>query len=69
MKSRSMGIEPDAPLYHSDEKTGDVLELGEPCTLEEEKAILRKIDLTILPMVCLTPPPRLSDRCVQLKGY
>lgn len=52
MKDRPEGVEPDAPPYHSDEKTGDVLELGESCTPEEERDILRKIDLTILPMMC-----------------
>lgn len=35
-----------------DEKPGDVVELSlEAYTAEEEKAVLRKIDYTILPMV------------------
>lgn len=34
-----------------DEETGDVIELSEAYTAEEEKAVLRKIDRTILPMV------------------
>lgn len=35
-----------------DEKAGSMVEVGESYTLEEEKAVLRKIDLTILPMMC-----------------
>ncbi|CAN8102091.1 unnamed protein product [Discula destructiva] len=35
-----------------DEKTGDLVEVGESYTPEEERNVLRKIDLTILPMMC-----------------
>lgn len=35
------------------EKRGDVVELAATFTPEEEKRVLRKIDCTILPMVCL----------------
>lgn len=35
-----------------DEKAGSMVEIGESYTVEEERAVLRKIDLTILPMMC-----------------
>ncbi|KAH8898289.1 major facilitator superfamily transporter [Thozetella sp. PMI_491] len=35
-----------------DLKTGDVIELSESYTPEEEREVLRKIDLTVLPMLC-----------------
>lgn len=35
------------------EKTGDVVEMNDGYTREEEKAVLRKIDMTILPLVRL----------------
>lgn len=35
-----------------DEKPGSVVDAGEPYTAEEERAVLRKIDLTVLPMMC-----------------
>ncbi|KAJ4424086.1 hypothetical protein N0V82_001333 [Gnomoniopsis sp. IMI 355080] len=35
-----------------DEKAGSMVEAGESYTVEEEKAVLRKIDFTILPMMC-----------------
>lgn len=35
-----------------DEKAGSMVEVGESYTAEEERAVLRKIDLTILPMMC-----------------
>lgn len=35
-----------------DNKAGDVVEFGESYTPDEERAVLRKIDLTILPMMC-----------------
>lgn len=36
-----------------DEKPGSVMDVGESYTAEEERAVLRKIDLTILPMMCV----------------
>lgn len=36
-----------------DEKPGSVVDVGESYTAEEERAVLRKIDLTILPMMCV----------------
>lgn len=33
------------------ESTGDVVDVNETYSPEEERAVLRKIDLTILPMV------------------
>lgn len=35
-----------------DNKVGDVVEFGESYTAGEERDVLRKIDLTILPMMC-----------------
>lgn len=35
----------------AEEKNGQILELSESYTEEEERAVLRKIDCTILPMV------------------
>lgn len=35
-----------------DEKAGSVVDIGESYTIEEERAVLRKIDFTILPMMC-----------------
>lgn len=35
-----------------DDKVGDVVEFRESYTAGEERAVLRKIDLTILPMMC-----------------
>lgn len=35
-----------------DEKAGSMVEIGESYTAEEERAVLRKIDFTILPMMC-----------------
>jgi len=43
--------EPAEPAGKSDEKAGQVVEMGESYTAAEEKAVLRKIDRTILPMV------------------
>jgi co-chaperonin GroES (HSP10) len=39
-----------------DEKQGNVVELGRGFTEEEERRVLRKIDCTILPMVCFICP-------------
>lgn len=39
------------PRPTKDEKPGAMIELSETYTTEEQKAVLRKIDLTILPMV------------------
>lgn len=36
-----------------DEKPGSLVNIGESYTAEEERAVLRKIDLTILPMMCV----------------
>ncbi|KAJ9145006.1 Pantothenate transporter [Pleurostoma richardsiae] len=44
--------EPAEPAGKSDEKAGQVVEMGESYTAAEEKAVLRKIDRTILPMMC-----------------
>ncbi|KUI57428.1 hypothetical protein VP1G_04668 [Cytospora mali] len=52
VKRQPVGVESDAPPSHFDEKTGDVIMVGESYTPEEERAILRKIDFTILPMMC-----------------
>lgn len=52
----AMGKTPaeDAPDgANLDEKPGTVLDIGESYTAEEERAVLRKIDLTILPMMCV----------------
>lgn len=35
-----------------DEKPGSVVDVGGSYTAEEERAVLRKIDLTVLPMMC-----------------
>ncbi|KAJ3954395.1 hypothetical protein N0V92_009115 [Colletotrichum tropicale] len=37
----------------AEEKNGQILELSESYTEEEERAVLRKIDCTILPMMCV----------------
>lgn len=50
-------IESKPPASVNDEsqyrqvKSGDVLEMDEPYTPEEERAVLRKIDTVILPFV------------------
>lgn len=36
-----------------DEKPRSLVDVGEAYTAEEERAVLRKIDLTILPMMCV----------------
>ena len=36
-----------------DEKPGSLVDVGESYTAEEERAVLRKIDLTVLPMMCV----------------
>lgn len=54
-KSAPTGNEPGQELSQDgnfDEKAGNMVEVGESHTAEEERAVLRKIDLTILPMVC-----------------
>lgn len=35
------------------EKPRSLVDVGEPYTAEDERAVLRKIDLTILPMMCV----------------
>lgn len=50
LQSPEVGAVP-GPSSPYDEKPGDVVELSEAYTAEEEKAVLRKIDYTILPMV------------------
>jgi hypothetical protein len=35
------------------EEKGDVLEVAGTYTPEEEKQVLRKIDMTILPLICI----------------
>lgn len=40
---------PGVPAY--EEKAGEVIELSEAYTAEERKAVVRKIDSVILPMV------------------
>lgn len=55
IKSPNVVDKIDQNASHSadpDEKAGRLVELGESYTVEEEKAVLRKIDLTILPMMC-----------------
>lgn len=42
----------EAPPGGDDEKNGQMVELDDSYTEEEERAVLRKIDCTILPMVC-----------------
>lgn len=36
-----------------DEKPGSLVDAGESYTAEEERAVVRKIDHTILPMMCV----------------
>ncbi|KAF7563992.1 hypothetical protein G7046_g124 [Stylonectria norvegica] len=50
-------VESKPPLSINDdsqEKRGDMIELNESYTLEEEKAVVRKIDMVILPFMCFT---------------
>lgn len=51
VKGTSPSLEPEATPHPAAEKPGDVIDLDEAYSPEEEKAVLRKIDLTILPMV------------------
>lgn len=51
MKVESPKADPIPDPLPYDEKPGEVVELSEAYTAEEEKAVLRKIDYTILPMV------------------
>lgn len=44
-------INKDVVSNGSDHSKGEMVELPSPYTLEEEKAVLRKIDLVILPFV------------------
>lgn len=41
----------DVPSEGMEEKTGQIVDLADGYTPEEEKEVLRKIDLAILPMV------------------
>lgn len=50
-KGRLPSLKPETTPQPAVEKPGDVIDLGEAYSPEEEKAVLRKIDLTILPMV------------------
>lgn len=45
------GEDAPAPGVPANEKVGEVVELSEAYTAEERKAVVRKIDLVILPMV------------------
>lgn len=36
-----------------DKKPGSLVDVGESYTADEERAVLRRIDLTILPMMCV----------------
>ncbi|KAK9860311.1 hypothetical protein MYU51_010795 [Penicillium brevicompactum] len=45
-------INKDVVSNGSDHSKGEMVELPSPYTLEEEKAVLRKIDLVILPFMC-----------------
>lgn len=46
------GVEADPPRKcRSDVGNGELVELGEQYTPQEERDVLRKIDFTILPMV------------------
>jgi hypothetical protein len=52
---KSDSIEPETPLdgtQPSPEEKGHVVELAGAYTEEEERKVLRKIDRTILPMMC-----------------
>jgi hypothetical protein len=40
-------------IQPSVEEKGDVLEVAGTYTPEEEKQVLRKIDMTILPLICV----------------
>jgi hypothetical protein len=40
-------------IQPSVEEKGDVLEVAGTYTPEEEKQVLRKIDMTILPLICI----------------
>lgn len=51
IEGKSPSLEPDSISHPVAEKTGDVIDLDETYSAEEERAVLRKIDLTILPMV------------------
>lgn len=51
IKSKSPSLEPESTPHLPAEKPGNVVDLDETYSPEEEKAVLRKIDLTILPMV------------------
>lgn len=50
-KRKSPSLEPELAPHPPTEKPGDVADLDETYSPEEEKMVLRKIDLTILPMV------------------
>ncbi|KAL0939981.1 pantothenate transporter [Colletotrichum truncatum] len=45
--------EKDTRHNKTDEKDGQIVEFDDSFTAEEERAVLRKIDLTILPMMCV----------------
>lgn len=51
IKGKLPSLVPESTPYPAAEKPGDVVELDETYSPEEEKAVLRKIDFTILPMV------------------
>lgn len=52
-KGKPPTLEPESTPHPTAEKPGDVVDVdvGETYSPEEERAVLRKIDLTILPMV------------------
>lgn len=55
VKSPAIGDKADQNVPRDanfDERAGTLVEIGESYTVDEEKAVLRKIDFTILPMMC-----------------
>lgn len=43
----------DSSMQPAIEQKGDVLEVAAAYTPEEERRVLRKIDMTIMPLMCL----------------
>ncbi|KAK7698023.1 hypothetical protein SLS64_012901 [Diaporthe eres] len=53
IKGTSNSAQDASDCANLDEKPGSLVDIEESYTAEEERAVLRKIDLTILPMMCV----------------
>lgn len=53
IKGTSSSAQDASDCANLDEKPGSLVDIEESYTAEEERAVLRKIDLTILPMMCV----------------